>query len=192
MADFFPTSELEAVNDLLSTIGEMPVSEVPQEGVSYAGLALAELHRTSRQVQTKGSHCNTDERYCLTPDLDGQIILPSNALQIDGTYRTDDVTPRAGKLYDRVSQTFTFTQPVYCDVTWFLPFEDLPQHVRNYVTVRAARVFQAKYMTSQTIAQLTEQDEMDALVEFRRAEMRASDKTMLNYAPASNVVRRFI
>jgi hypothetical protein len=48
-----PTTELEAVNTILSTIGESPVSSLGDQMTVDAVLAQNILHEVSREVQTE-------------------------------------------------------------------------------------------------------------------------------------------
>ena len=60
-----------------------------------------------------------------------------------------------------------------------LEFNDLPQHVRRYITVKAARRFQGRFMGSDGLAAFTEIDEREALVAFERAEKLNEDNNVL-------------
>jgi hypothetical protein len=51
-----------------------------------------------------------------------------------------------------------------------LQFDELPETARHYVSVRAARVFQARTVGSQLLYSFTDKDERDALVSLKRAE----------------------
>jgi hypothetical protein len=60
-----------------------------------------------------------------------------------------------------------------------LPFDDLPNAAKDYITVRAARVFQARVLGSETQEKFTEKDERDAWAELRKHELRTADFNML-------------
>lgn len=62
MANIFaPVTELEAVNQILATVGESPINSLENSGVSVAALAQTFLHDVSREVQSMGLHCNSEE-----------------------------------------------------------------------------------------------------------------------------------
>ena len=62
------TTELEAVNTILSTIGEAPLStltgSLPVDGTTAKNI-LSEIRR---EVKSAGWHCNTEDKVDLTSD----------------------------------------------------------------------------------------------------------------------------
>ena len=71
-----PTTELEAINTMLSTIGESPVNTVEDTGNVDVVIARQILQTASREVQARGWHFNTEINYTITPDSDGYLVLP--------------------------------------------------------------------------------------------------------------------
>jgi hypothetical protein len=96
-------------------------------------ISLAEsiLDSVSREVQGEGWHFNTEINYPFTPDVNGHITVPSNVLQLSDNKTSNlqkyQTVLRDGKLYDKVYHTYVFddSEPVLCDVVWFIDFEDL-------------------------------------------------------------------
>ncbi len=173
------TSLLEAVNAVLATIGELPVSSIPTSGFSEAVLARDTILEVSREVQSIGLHCNTDYKYKLTPDISGFIVLPPGVLKIDASYRYNDVTQRDGKLYNREDHTFVFTEPIEVDIVWELEFEDLPETVRRYIVIRASRLFQKRVVGSDVLHVLSEEDERRAFATVMAEEVLNEDANIL-------------
>lgn len=181
------TTELDAVNIMLGTIGEAPINSLDAAtGVVDAVTARSILAEVSVQVQEEGWHFNTDYEFTLTPTDDGTIYVPGNAIEVDTSpYSRDfDVAIRGGKLYDRGNKTYTFAAPIKADLTILLEFEELPQAARHYITIRAARVFQQRVVGSDTLQAFTQQDELRALRAIRRYEARTADYNILtsNYS----------
>jgi hypothetical protein len=189
-------SELEAVNAMLETVGETPVSSLPSTGVTEAYIAREILHRTSREVQGLGLNFNTDTRYELSRDVNSHVLVPSNALRIDDYYYYSSLVPRLDvsddfvKLYDRENHTFVLTSNPFADVVWFFKWEGLPDAVRNFIYISAARKFQVRYQSSEVIHRLTQEDETRARAEMMSAEYRADDDSIINSPGAYNVVNR--
>ena len=182
MAIVTPTSELEAVNVMLSAIGEAPVSSLDDPSLVDSALAQSILKETSVEIQTRGLHCNTEINFPLMPTVDGEIQVPSNCARIDTTdvSKDIDVTQRGNKLYDRGERSFTsFTDKIFVDMVLLFDFEDLPQHVKRYITVKATRRFQARLVGSDTLAGFTATDEQEALIEFERSEAMNEDSNIL-------------
>ena len=173
-----PTTELEAVNIILSGIGEAPVNSLSDmtADVSLARNILAEI---SRETQTEGWQWNTEDDYPLTPDAaKGEIKLPPTAIRVhlrepDGR----ELTIRGQRVYDRVNHSFTFPSGTRIPVTLtlLLPFEDLPEAARRYVTLKAARVFQERTVGSGTLYDFQQADEARARA-LMLAEERRQDR----------------
>ena len=178
------TTELDAVNLMLSAIGEAPVSSLTDPSLLDASLAKEVLNQTSIALQTRGLHCNTDLNFKLTRVVSGEINLPQSpapTLKVDstGTSATRDVVQRGTRLYDRDNHTFTFDEDIYVDIVYLLAFDELPQHVRRYALTKASRRFQTRFMGSETLAGFTAQDEQEALIEFERTEAQTEDTNLL-------------
>lgn len=186
------TTTLEAVNLCLECIGEQPVNTVPTTGVSEATVAKQVVDRTSREIQNMSLHCNTEYDYPFLPNTQGYVELPTNILDIDACDPSLDIVVRGTRLYNKSDRTFDFStkKQVLCNVTWHLPFEDLPEHVRHYVAVKAARTFQRNYLGSTNLNTMSAEDEHHALINFRRSEDRADDRTMLDTPQAVAILRR--
>lgn len=176
-----PTTELEAVNLMLDAIGESPINSLTNSAVVDAVKARAVLSEVSRAVQQKGWHFNTEKDYELVPTaFDHEIILPGNCLRVDtvGRDKATDVVQRGKRLYDRRKHTYSFDKSLLVDMVILLPFEELPEAARYYIAVRAARVFQARSVGSESLYQFTSQDEQMALVDMKKAEGVTADHNM--------------
>lgn len=180
------TTELDAVNIMLGTIGESPINSIEAaSGVSDAIIARQILNEVAIQVQEEGWHFNVETNFVLTPaDPSKEIFVPDNCIEVDAEDTRVDVAIRGNRLYDRINHTFAFTSDIKCSVVLLLPFEDLPQAARHYITIRAARVFQQRVVGSQVLGAFTEKDEMRARMALRRYESKTADYNILtgNYS----------
>lgn len=156
------TTKLDAVNQMLSSIGEAPAVSLDTDNPEVT-IAESTLDEISRAVQAEGWNFNTELEYPFTPDGNGEILIASNILSIsDNKIKSTAkylTTVRNGKLYDKISHSFVFTGTIYCDVVWALPFTDLPQPFKDYITTRAARVYASRVVGSEEQAKLIAQDE---------------------------------
>lgn len=177
------TSELDAVNIMLGTIGESPISSLDAStGVADAVIARQILSEVAIHVQEEGWHFNVETNFTLTPSSDtGEIYLPANCLEVDtsGPDALMDVAMRGRKLYDRTNHTFVFSKNITADLVLMLEFEELPQAARHYITVRAARVFQQRVVGSDTLGSFTERDEVRARTALKRFEAKTADYNIL-------------
>lgn len=182
MAVLSAMTELEAVNEMLMSIGQAPVNTLNVTGIKDVNIAKARLTSETRRVLTQGWNFNTDENYELSPNVDGVILIPSGVIRVDGTSPSDDFTIRRGNagmaLYNKTDQTFVFAAPVKVKVMWAFAFEDLPETARCYIATAAARRFQARVVGSQILDRYGEEDEAKAWALLQRDE-RGSRKTNL-------------
>jgi len=164
-------SELQAVNMMLTTIGEQPIANLNDKaGLQDASIAQDILHNTSRQVQSRGWIFNTDLQKVLSPDSTsasgGKIKIDSNVLRIDTTAKVrsnkTDIVERAGFLYDREKNTNLFTDTVTVDYVTFLPFNSIPESARRYIAVKSARIFHDRVVGSGELHAFFQQDELQA------------------------------
>lgn len=167
MASLIPLTELEAVNLMLETIGEAPVSTLVDVGIQEVAIASSILHNTSRNVQSLGHTFNNETNYPLLVDSNNEITLPSNTLRVKPMDNLN-IIQRGNRLYDKTNHSYTFDtiDQLLVDITFFLPFEELPQAVRQYVYVAASRDFQKKVLGSDTITSFTQEDEARAMAAF--------------------------
>lgn len=158
------TTQLQAINQMLTGIGQAPVVSLDIANPEIA-TALSILDSVSREVQGEGWHFNTEVNYPFVPNNDGEIVVPTNVLQLSDNKTSNSqqyqTVLRNGKLYDKVFHTYEFpgTDPVLCDVIWLVDFEDLPQVFKDYIAQRAARVFAGSVIGSKEMVQFNQQDE---------------------------------
>ena len=178
--DYGKTTELEAVNICLGVIGEQPVSAIGS-GVSKSTIARDVIYELSREIQSQQLACNTEYDYTLTPDVDDLIALPATAIVVDPTNLSDNrYIERNGSLYDRVDNTYEIFKTVNVDITYFLAWANLPEHVRRYISIRAARVFQKRYLADEDLHTFNQDDEYLAKSKFERIELNTEDFSILD------------
>ena len=73
------TTQLDAVNTMLSAIGEAPVNSL-SSGLVEAEVAESILNTVDREVQAMGWHFNTELNKSFAQDTSGNILLPPDVL----------------------------------------------------------------------------------------------------------------
>ena len=157
------TQELPAINQILSSCGQAPVTTLDQTNPDVA-VAYDTLLQVSREVQAEGWTFNKEYHYEFTPDNDDQILIPSNILQIKLTENSanmdKDGVRRSGKLYDRHNHTYDWTdETVECDIVWEFDWVDLPQPIQDFIVARAATFVSQRIVGDQTQYQMLQQQE---------------------------------
>lgn len=177
------TTELDAINSMLTVIGESPVSSVENTGLIDAVMAQQILRETMRHVQSRGWTWNKDFGVPFDPSfpLPGEIVLPANTLSVAVSGQINStIVQRGVRLWDRKNQTFLFFAPVVLDITRLLPFEELPQAARHFILVRSARIFQDRVVGSQQLSGFNEKDEFRAYADLRVLEAEAANYNVLD------------
>jgi hypothetical protein len=179
-----PTTKLEAVNTMLSTIGEAPVNSL-SSGLVDAETAETILNNVSRDVQTHGWNFNSEPDYSIANDASGFINLPTNIIRADlanseTKYRSskNEYVQRGSKMYDKVNHTYNIAKPLKLDVVVLLEFTDLPEVARRYIAVRAARIFQERVVGSDKLSAMNRNDEQQAL--YKLQEMEGDHATIIS------------
>jgi hypothetical protein len=185
-------SELEAVNLMLETVGESPVSSLVTTGDLHISMALQFLYDASREVQTVGWHFNYEEEYPLALNLDYNLVFPSNTLSLDVSDIDNqyDVVMRGNRLYDRKNHTYTFSKPIRVDIVFFLPWSDLPQPARQYIAILAARRFQRRVQGDDSIEKFTAVEETMAKAQLEDFEANTRDYNLADNYDVFQIISR--
>ncbi len=167
-----------AVNILLQLINELPVNnDVELADILEAQLASSVLIETKKEVLSDGWDFNTDNDYEFPIDNQGYIPIPTNVLDISD--RNGRYIMRDWRLYDKQNKTAIFTTPQKLKVIWDLDFNSLTHPLRNLITIRAARKFQARTIMDTSMYKYSQQDEEEAYLIARRSDGFTGNYNML-------------
>jgi len=141
-------TELSAVNAILGSIGQSPISglDFANPEISFVYNLLKEVNQ---DVQNEGWQFNIE--YHIKENVattDNKIIIGSDVIRIDmedAWDKTRDFVRRKDsdgiwKIYDRVNHTFEFPDDdyFYVNKVRLLEFEDIPTPFQRYITYRAS------------------------------------------------------
>ncbi len=163
-----PQSELEAVNEILSSIGSSPVDTLDESLDVDVINAKRLLEATSREIQSRGWYFNTEDSVTLQPDTDSNMVpCPENYLVFysDGY----QLVRQSGYFFDIASRTSEFPNGLTVTLIRYLQFDELPEVFRKYITVRTARLFQMRFLGAQELdvsLQFAESEAYSAIVDF--------------------------
>jgi len=168
------TTRLQAVNMILRNIGEREVGSLVDPTRGDVQAAVAELSHQSRAVQGEGWEFNS-ELVDIAPSLSGTLIIPTNALTVtvEDTAVSDLLVQRGDRLYNLTDNTDIFTDPVTIRAIVQLSFEELPEQVRYYVAVRAARIVAQTRVGDPAVVQFSAGDEQYARYQVESRELEA-------------------
>lgn len=175
-----PSNELDAINEILSSVGSSPVNSL-EDALNVDVLnAKRILKATSIEIQSRGYVFNTLNNVYLSPDSDtGLVPYARDYIRVFTTgYKLVD---RSGYFFDLVSSTNEFPEGLTVgELVKELPFEELPVIFRKYITVRAARVFQMRYLTSGDIDAHLQLEESAAYADIVDYELMTGNYNVFN------------
>jgi hypothetical protein len=193
-----PTTELEAVNIMLSTIGEAPVNNL-QSGLVDAETAETILKNVSRDVQSHGWNFNSEPDYTVAADSSGNVILPTEIVRADlanseTKYRSskNEYIQRGRKMYDKVNHTYNIGKALKLDVVVLLSFDLLPEIARRYIAIKASRIFQERVVGSAELSQMNRNDEQQAWFALQEMEGDNGDYNIFDDYSTASVLNRGI
>lgn len=187
--DFTAATTLDAVNEMITSIGLSPVNTLSVQGIKDVAVAQRTLHNVSRKVQSKGWWFNVDRDFPLLPEEGTyHIKVPEDAIGIRCEDRGRNLVERKRLLYDldRNSYNFENQNNLKFRIVRFLDFEDIPQTARDYIAMRAIRVFQARAVGSPVLKTYTDQDEALAYAELLREHLKGSNTNMFRRPSMTN------
>ena len=201
----FPTTnaaqELPAVNDILASIGQAPVTSLDQTNPDVA-IAYDTLLNASREVQAEGWAFNTEEYYELPIDATtGEVDIPTNVLQVDLHAEFDDQydsirRTKAGetqpKLYEKINHTYdwktlTSWTSIRVDIVWLFDWIDLPRPIQDYITARAAAIVSSRIVGDAQQYQILQQKEMYNRAQAMEYECNQGDYTIFGHQRGKKV-----
>ena len=189
------TTELEAVNTILSTIGEAPLStltgSLPVDGTTAKNI----LNEISREVQSAGWHFNTQYKVDLTRDTNNKVPVGTDVVRVQLNDKYDkssyDVVQRGTYLFNLAKNSEIFDQDFTENtLIYLLEFEKLPEQARRYITIRSARVFHDRTLGANTLHKFSSEDEARSLSVMKQAEMATGDNTIFDSDLQNYIVNR--
>ena len=184
------TAQLDAVNEMLMSVGQTPVTQLEATNPDVA-LAFETLTQVSRGVQAEGWTFNRENHLStFAPDsTTKKIQIPDNVLQIDLSdnhdNRSKDTVRRDGYLYDRENHTFEWDSTPEVDVVYFYDWGDLPKPIRDYIVARAAAIFSSRIVGDPTQFQLLSQREAYARAQALEYECNQGDHNFMGWPDES-------
>lgn len=173
--------ELAAVNDILASIGEPPVSTL--EGDANADVANARrvLNKINRQIQSKGWTFNIEENVELLPDAFNHLIpYLSDYLSVMSTGGSSAYVNRGGYVYDRQNRTDQFMSPVTVNVIRLREFYEMPECFRFWIVTKASRQFNSRFFGAPEVDAVLAEEENEAKMQCTEYELDFGNFNMLD------------
>ena len=157
------TQELPAINQILSSCGQAPVTTLDTTNPDVA-IVYDTLIQVNREVQSEGWTFNKENHVEFTPDDNDYINIPNNIIQLKLTENAAnieyDAVRRNGRLYDKAHHTDKWTEDtIECDVIYEFDWVDLPQPVQDFITARSAVLVSQRIVGDPDQYQMLQQQE---------------------------------
>lgn len=175
-----PSNKLDAVNEILSAVGSSPVNSLEDELNVDVLNAVRILDSVSKEIQSRGWDFNIEDSVALLPDDDTNLVpCPNNYLRfVSSGYK---LIRRSGYFFDILSQTNEFPDGLTLDtLVRGLDFEELPEVFRKFITCRAARIFQMRYLTSDDLDKHLMTEESSAYADIIDYDLTTGNYNILN------------
>jgi len=188
------TTQLESLNIMLAAIGESPLNSRLGGIDIYADtlptdaqVALNILTEQSKMIQSEGWSFNTEIDVTLPRDNFKKIALGVDVLRVDPNVHDHpniDAIQRGLKMYDRLNNTFEFDQDLICTIVYFREFDEIPEPARNYITIKAARIFIDRQIGDDSLRAYNQQDEARARAVLLETDTLNADHNLLRGDPS--------
>ena len=189
-----PSTKLDAVNSLLTAVGEYPVSNLVDD-VAEATIAIQVLDEVSREIQSRGWSWNTRRKAKLVPDTNNNVAIPANVTRVDAvsTYgyadRNKRYTIRDNKLYNMIDMTNIFEEDEVCvDLVYLWDFDDLPEEARRFITLDAQQRYMNRVVGADADMAQVQQQATRAYIALEQDEDVNADRNILWDNPLSNYI----
>ena len=180
------TTHLEAVNTMLSTIGEAPVNSLSGSLPTDASMAKNILDEVNREVQSSGWKFNTSYKATLSRNTDNKIPVANDVMLIElnpllESKSSYDPVIRGNFLFNLAKETFVFDKNFEnVTIVSLLDFENIPEQARRYITIRASRIFHDRTLGANALHRFCQQDELVSLSILKQAEASVADHSIFN------------
>ena len=174
------TTKLEAINTMLSCIGQSPLNSLEGTKSYFTISAEKILNDEIKRIQLQGWDFNSEDNYPLVPNTDNEIVVPSNLIMINlPSCLRNRYVVRNGKLYDKQEHSFKINKTLYASVVFSLEFEELPEVAKEYAKMSAAYKFVKRELGSEKACAYTQEDLSEARIALEQHELEIGDYTMI-------------
>lgn len=183
-------TELGAVNIIIGTIGEAPIDTLDDMTDVDAINALRILRNNSRREQARGWSFNLIPELTLNPDANtNKIAWNDNYLYLRGL--NDEKLVRSGNyIIDLKTDTREFRNPITAEAVILIPFDELPEAMRNYIIAKSCFQFQSRYFGDEGLNKVTQSEIQDAWQYLQEYELDNNQYCLLDNDHIQELLQR--
>lgn len=173
-------TELDAVNNIIGTIGESPIDTLDDLSNVDAINALRLLREHSRREQARGWSFNIVPEYTLNPDVyTRKIPWNNNYLSLKGL-NEEKLVRKGNYVYDLNSDQLEFDASITAEAVILMPFDELPEAMRNYIIAKACYQFQNRYFGDDSLTKISTSEIQEAWQYLQEYELDNNDYCLLD------------
>ena len=190
------TTELAAVNIILQMLDEEPINSLGGEQPLEVTSAQNSLEEISREIQSQGWNFNTEYEFPLTPNTEGEIILPQSTLECDieplfnSSAGNTDYIQRGVRLYDRGNRTYNIGKELKGTIVSYLQWDDLPEPFRRWIFIKAGRTLYNRSIGDSATDIKLGREEVQAKATAENFNARTADMTIFDNDVGYGVLQR--
>lgn len=175
------TTKLEAINTMLSCVGQSPLKTLEGTKSFYTITAEQILDEECKRVLLIGWDFNTDVDYPLTPDTNKHIKITDEMLMVKQpqAYQNRYVI-RYSKLYDKLKKTYEINDIIKATIIWSFPYKELPENFKTYIKMSAAYKFCKRVLGSETACMFTKEDVAEAYADLLNYELETGNYSIIS------------
>lgn len=183
---------LDAINEVLARVHRQPVTTLANPDPEVV-MAMRALDESSRRIQSRGWHFNTEYGVTLALNTANKIPIPDNTAKIDAdrTFSSLNVTQRGKFLYDLEEHKDTFSGPIRVNIAYILKYDDLPVYAKNLMIAQASRRLEQYLQSDPHVQNMLVQAEMSAWADFEAAEAEVNQTSFIQTQFERSAVDRY-
>lgn len=171
-------TELEIINAMLAAVGSNGVTSTIGRHPALIK-ATPILNHVNLQIQNRGHWYNTDFGLTLSPDVDGEFILPQATLRADTSNKKLRYVRRGRRMYDPYNQTYEIAEStIDVDVVLELEYDLLPFVVWDHIRAKAVWRMLINAEADQITLQAAARDVEETKQEYERERLSQKDASL--------------
>lgn len=182
---------IEAVNRVLSSIGDAPINSVEEPTNVNVINAIALIDKHNRRQQSKGWSFNLNKNYALNVDVNTKRIPWSTTFLRLASKNGKALVRRDDYVFNFTDYTFTFSgTSIVVEVILEVPLENCPEPMINYIIAAASSEFQIKYLNDPALTEALAREEQMAWVDLQDYELEVNKYNAFDNVNIQQILRR--
>ena len=172
--------ELEAVNLVLSAIGESAVNTLHDAANADVANVRRLLANYNRRTQTKGWTFNTEVATLLPDVFNNRINYLDDWLSVLSTGGASVYRNRGGYVYDITSRTDLFYSPISVSLIALCDYTDMPEIFQQWIVAQTAQKFNMSFFGDDSLNHSLNEEIMELQISCLEFELDYGNYNMID------------